>query len=77
MKTCPNCKADIEDNANFCLYCMTSLNEKAFIATPKRRKLWILLAGILILTAAVGQRFGSGPMEQSLSPKPKCSSLLR
>lgn len=54
MKKCPNCKADIEDNANFCLYCMTSLNEKVFIKTPKRKRPWILLAGILILVAAVG-----------------------
>ena len=75
MKICPNCKADIEDNANFCLYCMTSLNEKAFIATPKRKGLWILLAGILILVTVVGAAFwiwphGTAPQPQAQMQQP-------
>ena len=28
MKLCPNCKAALDDNARFCLSCMTSLDEK-------------------------------------------------
>ena len=31
---CPCCKADIEENARFCFYCMTSLEEKETVATP-------------------------------------------
>lgn len=75
MKTCPNCKADIEDNANFCLYCMTSLNEKAYIKTSKGKRLWILLAGILILAAAVGAAIwlwpdGAEPQPQAQMQQP-------
>ena len=57
MKKCPFCKADIEDNARFCLYCMKPLNEKEVIPPPQRIKPWWLLAvvGLLLvlLIAAV------------------------
>lgn len=50
MKKCPFCKADIEDNARFCLYCMKPLNEKEVIPPPKRENLrWrFALAGVAI-----------------------------
>ena len=51
MKKCPYCKADIEDNANFCLYCMTSLDKKEVIADGIHRRFW-LLAGIIGLVLA-------------------------
>ena len=55
MKECPKCKAALEDNARFCLYCMTSLEEKEQIL-PSERKLprWplvllcVLLLGVLL-----------------------------
>ena len=48
MKKCPFCKADIEDNARFCLYCMKPLNEKEVIP-PQRKKPWRLLAVVGLL----------------------------
>ncbi len=51
MKKCPFCKADIEDNARFCLYCMKPLNEKETILPPQRKMLWwpFVLAAILLI----------------------------
>lgn len=49
MKKCPFCKADIEDNARFCLYCMKPLNEKEVIPPPRRKKPWWLLAVVGLL----------------------------
>ena len=51
MKKCPFCKADIEDNARFCLYCMKPLAEKEIIASPKekKRKWPLLVAGVVLL----------------------------
>lgn len=54
MKKCPFCKADIEDNARFCLYCMKPLNEKEVIPPPQRKKPWWLLAvAVLMLTVLI------------------------
>lgn len=36
MKHCPFCGAKIEDSARFCLYCMSSLDEKQVWQTPRR-----------------------------------------
>ncbi len=38
MKLCPNCKAEMDDNARFCLCCMTSLDEKELISPSVRKK---------------------------------------
>lgn len=52
MKLCPNCKAQLDDHARFCLYCMTSLEEKEQIpppVLPKRRWPWVLLLCLPVL----------------------------
>ena len=61
MKQCPKCKAALDDNARFCLHCMTSLDEKEPIpppATQVRRwplvLLCVLLVGVLLLFAVFG-----------------------
>lgn len=54
MKKCPFCKAEIEENARFCLYCMKPLVEKQVIKPPnKRSKLWISLVILLVLCLSV------------------------
>lgn len=42
MKKCPFCNAQIDENARFCLYCMTPLEKKQLIATPKESNKWWL-----------------------------------
>ena len=49
MKKCPFCKAEIEENARFCLYCMKPLNEKEVILPSKKRRWWPAPAAILLL----------------------------
>lgn len=52
MKKCPFCKAEIEENARFCLYCMTPLEEKQTIENPKnkpRRWIYYIIASALAL----------------------------
>ena len=38
MKKCPFCGADIEENSQFCLYCLNSLTEKEQILIHKKKK---------------------------------------
>lgn len=38
MKKCPYCNAEIEENARFCIYCMSSLDEKQIVKEEKTRK---------------------------------------
>ncbi|MBR4744711.1 MAG: zinc ribbon domain-containing protein [Oscillospiraceae bacterium] len=56
---CPVCGAALQENARFCLHCMTSFDEKTEIPAtglPKRaaRKRAVLLACALLLLAALG-----------------------
>lgn len=57
MKKCPFCHADIEDNARFCVFCMSSLEQKQTIENqPKNNKRWpYILAAflLLVLVAAI------------------------
>lgn len=56
MKKCPFCNAQIEENARFCLYCMTPLEEKRLIETPKENNKWWLytLPVLALLLIACG-----------------------
>lgn len=43
MKNCPNCNAQIEENARFCLYCMTTFEKKSTIITSRcKHRSWQL-----------------------------------
>jgi len=55
MKKCPKCKADIQENARFCLYCMTSFEEKQTIDAPKdKNKRWLpIIAAVLVLVLII------------------------
>ena len=53
MKECPFCKAEIEEHARFCLYCMTSLEEKKVYENQEDKKKYIPIIVILLLIMVV------------------------
>ena len=71
MKRCPKCHAEIEETARFCLYCMTSFEEKeALTPIPHRRKRWLMipaatLAVAVLAAAALALLNGKGPSQNS------------
>ena len=72
MKKCPFCKADIEDNARFCLYCMKPLNEKEVIPPPQRQLQWwpfavaaVLLVALLVVILLIPKGNADRPSEST------------
>ncbi len=54
MKKCPYCHADIQDNARFCVFCMSSLQEKEKIETKQENnKRWLYIIAAFLLLALV------------------------
>lgn len=53
MNKCPFCRAEIEDDARFCLYCMRTLNEKKVIAYKQKKGLWWILIAVVVLCAVI------------------------
>lgn len=51
MKKCPFCNAEIEENARFCLYCMTPFEEKKVYASEKKEN--VLLPAIITALSAL------------------------
>ncbi len=61
MKLCPFCNAQIEEEARFCLYCMTSLDKKEAIADPplrRRRWLWLVALAATVSVGLIAWSFG-------------------
>ncbi len=55
MKKCPKCKAELADNARFCPYCMTQLDEKTSVNKRTNKKMTpiVLTVGAVVLALAV------------------------
>lgn len=55
MKRCPKCHAELQENARFCLYCMTSFEEKQPAKIPPRtaRLLYAVIAVLLVAVIVV------------------------
>ena len=84
MKLCPNCKAELDDNARFCLRCMTALDDKEQIPPPARKAhrwplvlLCVLVVVALVITIVILNRDPSAttPKETNATTTENSSSV--
>ena len=71
MNTCPRCGADLRDGARFCPHCMTPLNEKRVVPTPKytlRRWLPAAVAVLVFVATLSGGWMAARQMAQEDLP---------
>lgn len=54
MKHCPYCKAELAENARFCLYCMKPLSEKEIIPPVKSPNRWVPVTLTVLVLLLVG-----------------------
>lgn len=73
MKQCPHCGGQLQEQAQFCLYCMRPLTDKPDVTpTGKNRKKigWLLAVGpCLVIAAVVAAVFLLRPEEDEKKPK--------
>ena len=79
MKECPKCKSEIQENAHFCLYCMTSFEEKQVAEPMQKRRRWLIwpIAAWLLALAVSGVCFSCAedvPVPSSDSAAPSVTS---
>ena len=77
MKKCPYCKTDIEENSNFCLYCMTSLNKKEVIADKMQKRSRLLVGMIIILFADLWEILWEMMAIKSRVRQKKCGYVMK
>ena len=72
MHHCPHCGAALRENARFCPICMTALNQKRVVPTPKYFPLrWLsLAAAVLVFVAAVWGGFRWWPQGEQAAIAP-------
>ena len=73
MKKCPFCKAQIDESARFCLYCMTPLLDKEVTPPPHRkpRRWWpVLVCVAVILLVLLFLLWGKNVFGKNDTPSP-------
>lgn len=79
MKNCPKCKATIQEEARFCLYCMTSFEEKQAIENrEKGKKWWLYIIAAVLVVALIALSFvPKGDKANNLNPSANTTGTTR
>ena len=78
MKECPFCKAQIEENARFCLYCMKPLKTKEQIVAPREKRSWWIWPLVLLVVIGVSVLLlrGRQPGPSAQAPIPTMDDII-